>query len=124
MGTNFLNKGNEMRGLAGNVTIVTSGVDGIGRAIHCHFSDTASKVAVSDINAETAERVAGEIRNGGGAAEAIIAGLIDLEAVKLLAPRSYRAVWTRKRRVNLVRVPPVFSAGNSGYGPRQYGLAE
>ena len=54
--------------LNGQVTLVTGAGAGIGRAIAKVFAAAGSAVAVTDLNNETAEAVAAEIRQAGGKA--------------------------------------------------------
>jgi NAD(P)-dependent dehydrogenase (short-subunit alcohol dehydrogenase family) len=59
-----------MRGLDGKVAIVTGGGSGLGEAIGKALARNGVKVVLSDINLKGAERVAAEIRNAGGTADA------------------------------------------------------
>ena len=60
-----------MNGLDGKVAIVTGGGSGLGEAIGKALAHRGVKVVLSDINPAAAERVAAEIRAGGGTAGAI-----------------------------------------------------
>ncbi len=71
-----------MRGLDDKTVIVTGGAGGIGAATCRCFSDLGATVAVFDINEEAAHAVVDEIRGTGGRAEAIVADLTDLAAVR------------------------------------------
>jgi len=71
-----------MRGLKDKVVIVTGSGGGIGNATCRRFGEEGSKVAVYDINGDTAEATAAAIRDAGGTAEAFTVDLTDYEAVK------------------------------------------
>src|SRR5688500_9527571 len=58
----------DLLGLAGTVTVVTGGAQGIGEGIVELFVDAGSSVVVADINGEGAERVAASVRDRGGVA--------------------------------------------------------
>ena len=57
-------------GLAG-VAIVTGGGQGLGRAFSLALAANGAKVVVADLHVDTAEHVAGEIRDQGGSAIAV-----------------------------------------------------
>ncbi len=54
--------------LAGKVAIVTGGAAGIGRAIALRYGREGARVAVADVNADGADRVAGELADAFGVA--------------------------------------------------------
>ncbi len=56
--------------LEGKVALITGGGSGIGEASAKLFADEGATVAIADLNAQGAERVAGEIREAGGSAMA------------------------------------------------------
>src|SRR5208282_663144 len=51
--------------LTGKVAIVTGAANGIGRAIAFRLADEGAKVALADIQLDSAEQAAAEIRRGG-----------------------------------------------------------
>lgn len=67
-------------GLDGKVAIVTGGggTNSIGRAICLRYGKEGAKVAVLDINAEGAARVAGEVAAAGGTAMPVVCDITDL----------------------------------------------
>ncbi|HSG46547.1 MAG TPA: glucose 1-dehydrogenase [Longimicrobiales bacterium] len=73
-----------MSAFKGKIAIVTGGGSGLGEAIAKDLAARGAKVVASDIDMEGAERVAREIRDAGGAAEAFRQDTAD--------PRDCRAV--------------------------------
>lgn len=59
---------NPLRSVSGSVVLVTGAASGMGRATARLFAEEGAHVAVTDVNAEGAEAVAGEIRAAGGSA--------------------------------------------------------
>jgi len=55
----------------GRTAVVTGGGSGLGRAISIKLAADGHRVAVLDVNAESAEAVVAEIRSAGGAAEPV-----------------------------------------------------
>ena len=70
-----------MRGLEDKIIIVTGGGGGIGGATCRRFAEAGSKVAVFDIDATAAERIATDITASGGAAHAVACDITDHAAV-------------------------------------------
>jgi NAD(P)-dependent dehydrogenase (short-subunit alcohol dehydrogenase family) len=72
--------------LDGKVSIVTGGGRGIGRAIALRFAAEGADVVVSGTTKETLDRVAGEIRESGRRALAVVADVADeADAERLVA---------------------------------------
>jgi NAD(P)-dependent dehydrogenase (short-subunit alcohol dehydrogenase family) len=73
--------------LAGKVSLITGSGQNIGRAMAERFAREGSGVAVVDLDAGRAERVAGGIREDGGQAIAIVADVTDEASVKAAVSR-------------------------------------
>ena len=71
-----------MRGLQNKTVIVTGGGGGIGGATCRRFGEAGSRVAVFDINLESAAKTAADITQAGGMAEAFRCDITDHEGVK------------------------------------------
>jgi 2-hydroxycyclohexanecarboxyl-CoA dehydrogenase len=71
-----------MRGLQNKTVIVTGGGGGIGRATCRRFGEAGSRVAVFDINLESAAKTAADITKADGVAEAFHCDITDHEGVK------------------------------------------
>jgi 2-hydroxycyclohexanecarboxyl-CoA dehydrogenase len=71
-----------MRGLQNKTVIVTGGGGGIGGATCRRFAEAGSRVAVFDINLESAAKTAADITKAGGVAEAFHCDIKDHEGVK------------------------------------------
>jgi 2-hydroxycyclohexanecarboxyl-CoA dehydrogenase len=65
--------------LKSKVAIVTGAAQGIGRAIASRLADEGAKVALADIQLESAERAASEIRAGGTSAIAVALDVTKLD---------------------------------------------
>ncbi len=63
--------------LKGRVAVVTGGARGIGREIALLFANAGADVALFDVNAETLERTAGEIRALSRKAEGVVVDVTD-----------------------------------------------
>jgi 3-oxoacyl-[acyl-carrier protein] reductase len=74
--------------LAGRVAVVTGAGQGLGRAIAIRYATEGARVAVVDINADTAHAVAEEITAAGGTAAAIACDVSDRAAVDDAAARA------------------------------------
>src|SRR5690606_10392229 len=80
------------RSIAGKTALVTGAASGMGRATAYLFADEGANVAVTDVNAEGAEKVAAEIRAAGGKAEAWalnVASKEDIERVTNAAGQKF-----------------------------------
>ena len=71
-----------MRGLQNKTVIVTGGGGGIGGATCRRFGEADSRVAVFDINLESAAKTAADITQAGGVAQAFRCDITDYEGVK------------------------------------------
>ena len=71
-------------GFEGKVALVTGAGSGIGAAISRRLAEEGAQVAVADINAEAAERVADEIRAQGGLSRHFAVDVTDAAAVEKL----------------------------------------
>src|SRR5262245_51014244 len=68
--------------LTDRVAIVTGAGQGMGRAVAVALAARGASIVVNDLNAESAEAVAAELRAGGAEALAIRADVIDAAAVR------------------------------------------
>jgi 2-hydroxycyclohexanecarboxyl-CoA dehydrogenase len=73
--------------LTGKVAIVTGAAQGIGRAIAQRLADEGAKVALADIQLDSAEQAAAEIRRGGAAAIAVALDVTKLDEAIAVADR-------------------------------------
>jgi 2-hydroxycyclohexanecarboxyl-CoA dehydrogenase len=71
-----------MRGLQNKTVIITGGGGGIGGATCRRFGEAGSRVAVFDINLESAAKTAADITQAGGVAQAFRCDITDHEGVK------------------------------------------
>lgn len=93
-------------GLKESTAIVTGAGHGVGAAIAWTLAKAGARVAVNDINPDRAERVAREIREGGGEALAVQADVASkFQCVKLV--EATRAQWGRlDALINAAHVTP------------------
>ena len=75
----------EQEKFAGGVAVVTGAGAGIGMGFARRFAEVGMTVIVTDIAAERAEKVAGEIRDRGGKAEAMVVDVSRPEELDRLA---------------------------------------
>jgi 2-hydroxycyclohexanecarboxyl-CoA dehydrogenase len=73
--------------LTGKVAIVTGAANGIGRAIAIRLADEGAKVALADIQLDSAEQAAAEIRRIGAAAIAVALDVTKLDEAIAAADR-------------------------------------
>jgi meso-butanediol dehydrogenase/(S,S)-butanediol dehydrogenase/diacetyl reductase len=73
----------------GKVAIVTGGGSGIGREVVLKLAGLGAKVAVVDIEEESAEKVALEVREGGGEVLVVKADISDYDQVLGMAKGVY-----------------------------------
>jgi len=76
--------------LTGKVAIVTGAANGIGRAIAFRLADEGAKVALADIQLDSAEQAAAEIRRGGTVAIAVALDVTKLDQAIVAADRVER----------------------------------
>jgi len=79
-----------MSRLTGKVAIVTGAAQGIGRAIALRLADEGAKVALADIQFDSAERAASEICAGGASAIAVALDVTRLDDAVAAADRVER----------------------------------
>jgi len=84
--------------LTDRVAVVTGGGGGIGAATARLFAHHGARVVIADIDAELAQRTAGEITASGGSALAVVADVRDEDEVATLA----RTVLDRYGRVDVL----------------------
>lgn len=90
------------------IVIITGAGSGIGKATAMHFAHHGAKVVVSDINLESATKVADEIVTNGGTSLAIETNVTDFSAVESLIQQTVKAFGQLDVIVN-----------NAGIGPRK-----
>lgn len=70
-----------MRGLKGRSVLVTGGANGIGAAIARRLAEEGCAVGIFDLDAAAGEKMAGEIKAGGGRASSHVVDIADYDAV-------------------------------------------
>ena len=73
--------------LKGKVALVTGAGSGIGEAIAFLFAREGADIAINDINPETAEKTAEEVKNIGRKAIALEADVADADQVNAMVDR-------------------------------------
>ncbi|MEB8341407.1 SDR family oxidoreductase [Streptomyces endophyticus] len=89
------------------VTVVTGGGSGIGRASAHAFARRGARVVVTDLEAERAHTVAGELGGRGVAARCDVTDLDDLRAVRDLVLDRFGRVDVVMNNVGILAVGPV-----------------
>lgn len=79
-----------MARLTGKVAIVTGAAQGIGRAIASRLADEGAKVALADIQIDSAEHAAVELRTSGASAIAVALDVTKLDDAIAAADRVER----------------------------------
>ncbi|MFO1254537.1 MAG: SDR family NAD(P)-dependent oxidoreductase [Sphingomonadaceae bacterium] len=98
---------NLLRSIRGSVVLVTGAASGMGRATALLFAEEGAHVSVTDVNAEGAEAVAGEVLAAGGSARAWALDVGDAQDVAAVV----QAVAGWHGRLDVV----VNNAGVSGF---------
>ena len=70
-----------MRGLKDRTVVVTGGANGIGAAIARRLAEEGCAVGIFDLDGAAGEKVAGEIKAGGGRASLHVVDITDYDAV-------------------------------------------
>jgi NAD(P)-dependent dehydrogenase (short-subunit alcohol dehydrogenase family) len=86
--------------LQNHVAAVTGAGSGIGRAIALGFAREGARLAVLDINGETAERTAEDVRSAGGSAQAFMLDVTDRAACRAVAVEVGKKIGTASILVN------------------------
>jgi 2-hydroxycyclohexanecarboxyl-CoA dehydrogenase len=93
-----------MRGLKDRTVVVTGGANGIGAAIVRRLAEEGCAVGILDLDAASGEKLAGEIKAGGGRADLFAVDIADYDAVSR-ATESFEAAFG----------PVAFLVNNAGW---------
>lgn len=104
------------RSIEGDVAIVTGAGSGMGRATAHLLSDEGARVAVVDWNRESAERVASEITDAGGAAKAWAVDVSDADAVSRMIEEVVSEFGSLRILVNNAGVAVLAAISDDSYG--------
>jgi 3-oxoacyl-[acyl-carrier protein] reductase len=108
---------NRSRSVRGSVVLVTGAGSGMGAATACVFAAEGANVAVTDINGDAAERVAAQIRDSGGEAQAWRLDVSDGEAVESVVRDVGERFGGLDILVNNAGIPIFKAFGEDGYNP-------
>jgi NAD(P)-dependent dehydrogenase (short-subunit alcohol dehydrogenase family) len=78
-------------GLAGRAVVITGAGGGLGEQFVLGFARAGARVLVADIDSAAAERVAGDVRAGGGEAVAVTADVSDESSARSMAAAATEA---------------------------------
>jgi NAD(P)-dependent dehydrogenase (short-subunit alcohol dehydrogenase family) len=92
-------------GLAEKVAIVTGAGSGIGEATARLFAAEGARVIAADLNAETAERTASDLRSRGADALAVQCDISDEASVRALVDAALQAFGTIDILANIAGIP-------------------
>lgn len=94
--------------LGGRVALVTGAGQGVGAGIAAALAAAGAAVAVNDLAADRAERVAAELRAAGARAQPVAADVTDLAAVRAMTADVERELGPVDVLVNNAGIPPGF----------------
>ncbi len=100
--------------LNGQVALVSGGGQGVGRQICLTLAAEGAGIAVNDIVAERAEKVAAEIRDAGGSAHAAVFDVTDRNAVARAVEEAQEALGPVDILINNAGVLPERRSGEVG----------
>ncbi len=88
--------------LSGTPSLVIGGASGIGRATACMLARVGASVAVADLDAAGAEKVAAEIRADGGKAVSLAGDVLDPKGAKAVVDGAHATLGGLEVVVNIV----------------------